>query len=107
MSVDDFAKLILAVAIALSIFGVSVQVMRLLGTLNDTLRDFRSVTNQIAELIKKIIGDYEDIIKVVKGIMTPIKVINKQFLVPLSELAAMAGTAVTMLRQQLFGSDYD
>lgn len=103
MSVDDFVKLSLALAISLSIFGISIQIMRLLGTLNGTLSDFRSVTHQIAELLRKIVADYEDIVKAVKGITKPLQAINKHFLMPLTELAAVAGGVATNLKQRLVG----
>jgi hypothetical protein len=101
MSVDDFVKLILGVAGAVSILGISIQLMRLLGTLNTTLQDFQYITRRIAVIVDKVAGDYEKFKDKVKGVLSPLTMLNENFVVPLMELTSVVGVAIKAIKERI------
>lgn len=58
MSIDDLAKLLLAISLSFSIFGISLQIIRLLGTLNEGLRGLEPIIDLVKKLAEKIVEDY-------------------------------------------------
>lgn len=103
MTVDEFVKLLLAVSASIAVVGISIQIMRLLGTLNSTLQDFRFITHQIAEIIDKLSEDYEKIRTNITQMTSPLKSLNNNVIAPLTEMSLMLGAGVKSIKKHLVG----
>ncbi len=58
MTVDEIVKLLLAVAFSVSLLGIAIQLMRVLGTFNDILQDVRHVAYKVSAFIEILHADY-------------------------------------------------
>lgn len=58
MEINDLAKIILVVALSFSVVGISIQIMRLLGTANDTIKLSHETIRNLNRITTKISDDY-------------------------------------------------
>jgi hypothetical protein len=103
MEVNDVVKLLLAISFSVSLVGISIQVMRILGTLNDTLQDFRYLAYKIMEMLETIGKDYGNLKKGVSGAFSNFGRLNNNFVEPLVNLATTVGTLATIFKEKITG----
>jgi ABC-type transporter Mla subunit MlaD len=101
MSIEDFAKLLLAVSASFALVGISVQLMRLLGTLNDGLKDIRHVAFQLAGLLEKVGKDYGKISTVITNVATTLNSFDQGFLGPARNLFITIGGIATLAQRKI------
>ena len=53
MDINDFAKLVLVLSLSFSLVGIAVQIMRLLGTTNETLKLSHDILKNMTKLGEK------------------------------------------------------
>lgn len=58
MDINDFAKLVLVLSLSFSLVGIAVQIMRLLGTTNETLKLSHDILKNMTKLGEKFTDDY-------------------------------------------------
>lgn len=58
MEINDLAKIILVVSVSFSVVGISIQIMRLLGTANDTIKLSHEIIRNLTRVTTKISEDY-------------------------------------------------
>ena len=58
MEFNDLAKIILVVSVSFSLVGISIQIMRLLGTLNETVKLTQEIVKSVNKISAKISEDY-------------------------------------------------
>ncbi len=58
MELNDIAKIILVVSVSFSIVGISIQIMRLLGTANDTIKLSHDIIRNLNRITNKLSDDY-------------------------------------------------
>mgnify|MGYP000965611424 FL=1 len=58
MDINDFAKLVLVLSLSFSLVGIAIQIMRLLGTANETLKLSHDVLKNVTKLGEKLTDDY-------------------------------------------------
>jgi hypothetical protein len=61
VSIDDFLKIILTVSVSFGVFGISLQIMRLLSKVVDILELLKHPIENLSELSDSIVEDYNDI----------------------------------------------
>lgn len=59
MEINDIAKIILVVSVSFSLVGISIQIMRLMGTFNESLKDLQEILRSFGKISKKISEDYD------------------------------------------------
>lgn len=59
MEINDISKIILVISISFSLVGISIQIMRLMGTFNDSLKDLQEILRSFGKISKKISEDYD------------------------------------------------
>ena len=88
MNVDDIVKLMLALAISVSLVGISYQIMRLIGKLADSIQDLRRAVQNVSSASDMILEDYGEIRKLLRvfmdvvgnfeeNILSPIRLVTK------------------------------
>lgn len=103
MTADDIAKLVLAFAVAISLLGVSIQLMKLLGTFNGMLGDVRYIGWKVTKLLEVVADDYTALKGKIGDLNKPFNMINKGFLRPVGELAVTVGTFAKVGSEYLKG----
>ncbi|HRN85820.1 MAG TPA: hypothetical protein PKU78_00455 [Candidatus Dojkabacteria bacterium] len=58
MDINDFAKLVLVLSLSFSLVGIAIQIMRLLGTTNETLKLSHDILKSLTKLGEKVTEDY-------------------------------------------------
>lgn len=58
MDINDFVKFLLVVSLSFSMVGISVQIMRLLGTTNDTIKLSHEIIRNMTRITTKVSEDY-------------------------------------------------
>ena len=86
ITIDDLVKLILVLSIAFSLVGLSVQMMRILGGLVDTVKESNFILHLVSEVMEKFTGDYDYIIEQVKSILESVSGFTRGVFVPLTKL---------------------
>lgn len=61
MNVDDFVKILLASGVTVSLVGVSIQIMRLINKVVQTLDPIRKVAEDFGEVSGQTLEDYRSI----------------------------------------------
>jgi len=59
MEINDIAKIILVVSLSFSLVGISIQIMRLMGTFNDSLKDMQEILRSFGKISQKLSEDYD------------------------------------------------
>lgn len=59
MEINDIAKIILVVSLSFSLVGISIQIMRLMGTFNDSLKDLQEILRSFGKISGKLSEDYD------------------------------------------------
>lgn len=91
MTVDEVVKLILAIAFAISLVGISIQLMRLIGKVTDTLEDTREGVRNFSALSTMAREDYEEIRREIKSILGFVTKLRVNLLDPISSLFSFVG----------------
>lgn len=105
MTTDDIVKLALGLVLAFSILGISIQIMRLLGTFNLILLDVRGLAAEVAELIMRVKTSFGNLENTLAGVGRTIDGFNQGFLQPISNFASTIGNLATLAREKLVGND--
>ncbi|HOY46898.1 MAG TPA: hypothetical protein PKU95_04690 [Candidatus Dojkabacteria bacterium] len=92
LTIDDLIKLLLAFSVAFSLVGISVQSMRILGELVETVRESNFIIRTARELFDKFTGDYDYIIEQVKGILESIRGFTSGVFGPLTSMFSFLKT---------------
>jgi hypothetical protein len=103
MSVDEVVRLLLGLTISISVLGISIQIMRLLGTFNSILQDLRYIVYQIGEFLGKVKDDYGVIMGKLGSVLKPLDSIKGSLLMPIARLAAILGGFVEILNNRFTG----
>jgi hypothetical protein len=61
MEINDISKIILVVSLSFSLVGISIQIMRLMGTFNDSLKDLQEILRSFGKISQKLSEDYDQI----------------------------------------------
>jgi hypothetical protein len=62
-SVDEIIKLLLGISLSFAIFGIALQIMRLIGKVTDSIQDVRGALKNTSTLTDYILEDYIEIRK--------------------------------------------
>lgn len=92
LTIDDLIKLLLAFSVAFSLVGISVQSMRILGELVETVRESNFIIRTARELFDKFTGDYDYIIEQVKAILESIRGFTTGVFGPLANMFSFLKT---------------
>jgi hypothetical protein len=85
MTIDEVVKLILAISFAISLLGVSWQLMRLIGKMADSIEDVRGGLKSASKLVETASDDYNRIRTEVWSLLDSLKKIRDVF-EPLSKI---------------------
>lgn len=83
MSTNEIAVLVLVISVSFSIVGISVQLMRLMGTSNDTLKKVEPVVDNFARLSTKMTDDYSELSTHILTLTSSLSLIGSKVIVPL------------------------
>lgn len=86
MSVDEFVKLILGVALAISILGIAIQLMRLLGQMVGAVGDAREGVKSVSRMARMASDDYAHISHLLNKGLRTIRKIKQDFYEPIAKL---------------------
>jgi len=91
MNVDDFAKILLVIAVSISLLGISYQTMRLIGSTADSIKDLRKVLQNFGTLSDKFIVDYTYITDKLKNIVDTVGGFATNIVDPLKTIFSFVG----------------
>jgi len=86
LSVDDFVKLLLTFAVCFSIVGISWQIIRMLGNLNETVKESNFIVKDGRSLLEKFVEDYDYYADLLKSILESVNGFTKAVFVPLTNI---------------------
>jgi len=86
LSVDDFVKLLLTFAVCFSIVGISWQIIRMLGNLNETVKESNFIVKDSRALLEKFVEDYDYFADLIKSILESVNGFTKGVFGPLTNL---------------------
>lgn len=86
MNVDDFAKILIVIALSISLLGISYQIMRLIGVMADSFGDMRTIIKSFGELSEKFVADYDYLIAKVKNIVDTLSGVSTNIIAPLGKI---------------------
>jgi hypothetical protein len=86
LTVDDIIKFILTFSVCFSLVGISVQFMRMLGNLTDTVKEMNFIVKDGRSLLEKFLEDYDYIIEQIKSILEAVSSFTQAFFLPLSNI---------------------
>jgi len=82
MEINDLTKLVLIASLSFSIVGISIQIMRLLGSLNETIKMSHEIIRSFGKISSKISEDYETFSKHLLTLSGAISHIGTDVIVP-------------------------
>jgi ABC-type transporter Mla subunit MlaD len=85
-TVDDFVKIILTLSVCFSLVGISIQVIKMLGQLIETVKETNLVVRDGRDLLEKFVEDYDYFAGLLKSILESINGFTKGVFVPLTNL---------------------
>lgn len=91
MNVDDFAKILIVIAISFSIMGISWQTMRLVGVFADSFKDLRKVLQNMGVLSDKFLLDYDFVSSRLKTAVDTVSGFIANVVEPLSRIFSFLG----------------
>lgn len=103
MTIDEFVKLALGLALSVAVLGIGIQIMRLLGTTNEILKDFRFGFSQLSLLLEKVNGDYDQISKVFRNITNPLGRITQNIMEPFTKASDNISIYLTNFLERVLG----
>jgi hypothetical protein len=89
MTIDEIIKIILAISVSFSIIGISIQIIRLLGTTNDSLKDLRPTIKNFNDLSEKVISDYDIISNAIHSSSKVVGGLYTNIIKPLADLMGL------------------
>lgn len=99
MSVDDFVKILLAVAFSISLVGISFQLMRLISKLADTIEDSREGVQSASRMARLLSEDYEKARQEIGGLLGQLRRLKEDFVAPLLKLVTIFGLVGKIVRR--------
>ncbi len=105
MTVDEIVKLALGLVLAISILGIAIQIIRLLGTFNGMLQDVRYLGYEVAGIVKKIDEDYAKLRVSIESIGDSIGEIDSGFLQPVTRFTKTIGALADIASEKLLGKN--
>jgi hypothetical protein len=91
MNVDDFAKILIVIAISISLLGISYQTMRLIGSMADSIKDLRKVLQNFGLLSDKFLEDYAYITTKLKDLVDTLSGFATNVVDPLKQIFSFVG----------------
>lgn len=91
MNVDDFTKILLAVAVAFAIVIIAWGLFRILNNLASSIDDFRKAIKNTSTLTDYLLEDYLKAREEIYSVMQGIKDFKASFLDPVRNIGKMAG----------------
>lgn len=92
MNVDEIVKLILAISFAISLLGISFQLMRLISKFTDTLEDARGSVQSLSKLSSEVVDDYSMVKTEIMSLISGIKNIKNDVVIPIIKVAGLVGS---------------
>lgn len=68
MTVNEYSIILLTIAVSFGIAGISFQLMRLIGSVADSVKDFRKTIQNLGDLSTKLTEDYDHVSNGVKSL---------------------------------------
>lgn len=99
MTIDEFVKLILGVALAISILGISVQLMRLIGQVSNTVGDAREGVKSFSRIAKMAGDDYAHISHLLNKGLRLVQQVKRDFVEPFAKLADLVKLLVRIVKK--------
>jgi len=87
---DDFVKIVLVLAVAFSIIGISIQVIRMLGGFVETVKIANTMMKSASTLVEKFTDDYDYLMDQIKFILNTISKFVNGVLGPIVKFAGFA-----------------
>lgn len=91
MTVDEIVKLMIFGSLSISVLGISVQLMRILGGFADMLGDLRATVKNLGTLSTQLVEDYKLIGSALRGIAGGLSSFNDKVIQPLTRVGNMFG----------------
>ncbi len=86
ITTDDFVKILLVLAVTFSIVGITIQVMRIMGKLVDTVAESNLILKLAHDFLEKFSEDYDFIVEQLKYILEAISGFSRSVFIPLSKI---------------------
>lgn len=86
ITTDDFVKILLVLAVAFSIVGITIQVIRILGKLVDTVSESNTILALVHDFLERFMEDYDFIIEQVKYILEALSGFSRSVFTPLGKI---------------------
>lgn len=86
LTVDDLVKIILVLSVSFSLVGLAIQIMRLLSSLNETVKESNVIISLSSRLLEKVSLDYDYIIEQLKLILESVSGFTRGVFQPLTKL---------------------
>lgn len=89
MNIDDVIKLLLGLAVAFSLAGISFQIMRIISKATDMMQDLRKAVQNISTASDMMVEDYSEARKAIKGVIALLNNLNESVVEPITGLFKM------------------
>ncbi len=86
ITTDDFVKIALTLSICFALVGIAVQIMRMMGSLNETIKESNLIIKLGHDFLEKFSEDYDYLIDQVKNILDAVGGVSESILVPLANI---------------------
>jgi hypothetical protein len=86
ITTDDFVKIALTLSICFALVGIAVQIMRMMGSMNETIKESNLIIKLGHDFLEKFSEDYDYIIDQVKNILDGVSGISEAILGPLANI---------------------
>lgn len=83
MTVNEIAIIILVISVSICIVGISIQLMRLLGTSNDILKKTEPIVDSVAKLTDQVTDDYSVLSRHILTLTESLSTIGSKVVTPL------------------------
>lgn len=84
---QEYLDLVLISSIIFAIFGISWQLMRLLGKTTEVMEEFKQTNVRINGFMDKVEDDYHLISSTIRGVTATIDKVNEEIIKPVSSIA--------------------
>ena len=86
ITTDDFVKIVLTLSVCFALVGIAIQIMRMMGSLNETIKEGNLIVKLGHDFLEKFSEDYDYLIDQVKNILDGVSGLSDAILVPLSNI---------------------
>ncbi len=91
MTVDEIVKLMIFGSLSISVLGISIQLMRILGGFADMLGDLRTTVKNFGTLSTQLVEDYKLIGNALRSIAGGLSNFNEKVIQPMTRVGNMVG----------------